>query len=109
MTLSDPQTPGPADQGPVATAAPAKPRRTFSRKILTIVSGAALIIGLVLGGGVGVVIGAIVTGDHTSDSSTMPGRGASPFGDGQLPDRGDSTTPDSQTTPPVTDDSSTSS
>lgn len=106
MTLSDPQTPSPANQGRVETAAPAKVTQTFSRKILAIVSGAAVIIGLVLGGGVGVVIGATVTGDRASDSSTMPERGTPPFRDGQLPDQGSTTTPNSQTTPLATDDSS---
>lgn len=117
MTNHDPNQPQNAVPSVDASAAPdpatapapaVAPKRSFSRRVLAIVSAAALVVGLLVGGGAGIALGTTVFSDNSSgpEQGGFDRNGTRPdFGDGGPPDMG--TAPDSATPPATDDDTST--
>lgn len=105
----DPSTaPAPATAAEASPAPAVAPKRSFSRRVLAIVSAAALVVGLLIGGGAGIALGTTVfTGNSSStEQGGFDRNGTRPdFGNGGPPDMG--TAPDSATPPATDDDTST--
>ena len=87
-----------------AAPAPLPPRKTVTRRVLAAVSAAALVLGLIVGGGAGVALGTTVFGATTSSDQLPPGDRPD-FGDGPPPGMGAS--PETTAPPSTSDNTST--
>jgi hypothetical protein len=102
----DPSTAPAAATAVEASPAPAvAPKRSFSRRVLAIVSAAALVVGLLIGGGAGIALGTTVFSGNTEQGGFDRNGTRPDFGNGGPPDMG--TAPDSATPPATDDDTST--